>query len=46
MKDTLFIRTGVDTESLDLVFTLLKLDQDPEYIAMQKESEEAFRLIQ
>lgn len=32
MKDTLYNRTGLDTESLDVAFSVLKLDQDPEYI--------------
>lgn len=38
LQDTLFIRTGCDTESLDIVFTLQRLDQDPEFKEMQEQS--------
>ena len=42
MKDTLFNRTGLDTDSLDIAFSVLKLDTDPEYLQMLKECNEAF----
>jgi hypothetical protein len=45
LKDTLFIRTGVDTDSLDIVFTLQNLEKDPEYLEMARESTIAFQKI-
>ncbi len=46
MKDQLFMRTGVDTESLDVVLSLLKLHDDPDFINMKKEFDDAFKIIQ
>tara|TARA_B110000285_G_C14923844_1_gene513944 strand:+ start:562 stop:858 length:297 start_codon:yes stop_codon:yes gene_type:complete len=46
LKDTFFTRTGLETDSLDIAFAVLKLDNDPEYLQMIKECNEAFKLLE
>ena len=46
LKDTFFIRTGLETDQLDIAFSVLKLNEDPEYLQMLKEVNEAFKLLE
>ena len=46
LQDTLFMRTGVDTDSLEIVFTLQKLHEDPEFKEMIEQGKMAYQKIQ
>jgi len=45
LNDKLFLRTGIESEYLDIVWTLQKLDEDPEYKKMCVEFQQAMDLI-
>jgi len=45
LNDKLFLRTGIEVDQLDIVWGMLKLDTDPDYLEMIKEFEETIALI-
>lgn len=45
LEDKIFMRTGIELEHLDIVWGLLKLENDPEYKEMIKEFDEQEKLI-
>jgi hypothetical protein len=40
LEDKIYLRTGIELEHLDIVWGMLKLDDDPEYKQMLKEFDE------
>jgi|DEB0MinimDraft_12_1074336.scaffolds.fasta_scaffold263771_1 hypothetical protein len=45
LNDKLFLRTGIETEYLDIAWGLLKLDDEPETKEMYREFEQAMELV-
>ena len=45
LQDKLFMRTGIEVDQLDIIWHKLKLDNDPEYLKMMKEFDEAVTAI-
>lgn len=45
LDDKLSFRTGIDTQYLNMVIILLNLDKDPDYIAMEKDFQQALALV-
>ena len=45
LDDKLSFRTGVDTEYLQMVTAVLKLDEDPEFTSMAKDFQKALAQV-
>ena len=46
LDDKLFMRTGVEHEHLDIIWANLQMDNDPEWKDMQRDFDQAVKLIQ